>query len=103
MFRGCSMFWPKLEDPVLGTLWRCCGTWEGSVSLQDVPQKTDIIIEIPKEDDPQLFLKRVRKVVEEFRQFRADFAQQLFEDYCFYKRMDIEEGGFTEADYTHYP
>ena len=98
-----QMFWSKVTDPVLGRLRRWCRAWWGRVRLPGTDQEIDIVLEVPSVAELQPYLARVRQVIAEFQRFQKDLALPLFEDYCLYKSMDLQNGGCIEADYRAYP
>jgi hypothetical protein len=97
------MFWPKLTDPTLGVLRRRWGKWRGRVWVEAIDGDLKIEIECPQQVDLWVAITLVRRIVENFRQLQIDFALPLYEDYLFYKKVDLEEGGFPEEDFRRHP
>jgi hypothetical protein len=97
------MFWPKLVDPTLGVLRRRWGKWRGRVWVEAINGDLQIEIESLQQVDPWIAITSARRIVENFRQLQLDFALPLYDDYLFYKKLDLEEGGFTEEDFQRHP
>ncbi len=97
------MFGPTVTDPALGLIRRRWGKWRGVASLPSQSRDLELVIEIPRHESVDSYLRRASNVVTKFNDFQNDLIETLFEDYNFYKRMDIDEGGFTEDDFKAYP
>jgi len=97
------MLFARINDPVLGIVKRGWGKWSARVRTQHLPRELAVIVEIGRNESVEPFLAQARNVVNRFRDFQRDLASQLFEDYWFYRRMDIEEGGLTEDDFKPFP
>ena len=77
--------------------------WRAAVRLPNPYGQLEIQIEVPSDSNTQSALDRVGNLVTRFPELQAQFANQLFDDYNFFKQLDLEEGGLTEQDFERFP
>ncbi|MEM7348784.1 MAG: hypothetical protein AAF485_31530, partial [Chloroflexota bacterium] len=97
------MFGRQVIDPELGHIRRLWGNWVGEVRFSLFKKNVKLVIKSQLSTTLEGYLKRVKFFVNNFDVNGNALANQLFEDYNFYKEMDIQEGNLSEKDLLRYP
>ncbi|MCP4147176.1 MAG: hypothetical protein GY757_05445 [bacterium] len=96
------IYGPNIQHPLLGELRRG-KSLTGQMELLPWEEPVELVIEVGKgrKKNPDLHTAELFK--QQYQSFVNRLLADLYEDYLFYKKTDLEECGVTEKDYAEYP
>jgi len=96
------MFGRTSADTQIGTLKRGWGKWHGHISVPGF-EAMEVLIEIKRNEPLDPFVQAASVFSASFPEIKEQFAKDLYDLYSTYKKLDIQTGYCTDADFAEYP
>jgi len=90
-----------LHHSVLGRFARLWGPWKGEYCLPDWDDPMELLVEVSAKDRATELLDTLAAL--EGVHLREAIRSDLYQSYCFFKKMDIEEAGIAESEFDKFP
>jgi hypothetical protein len=97
------IFGRQVIDSDFGRVKRSWGRWVGKITFAPFKTSLDIVIKTPRNVELKPYLDKIRFFVNNFEFYQEPLALQLFADYNFYRKVELEEGIFSEEDFLKHP
>ena len=97
------MFGRSIQLQNIGRLKRGWGKWYGQLAVAELKKPLDLRIQIAAKEPVEPFAEQARLFAATYAQLQEHFRDELFENNQFYKKLDMEDGGLTKADFAKHP
>jgi len=97
------MFKKNYTHPKFGRFERFLGPWKGKVNVGGWDEALELIVEVKSEAELIDILNNSSILIDHPIKIREEIEKNTYEDYQFFKKMDIEEAGMDKSEFEDFP